>query len=182
MNDLNDIHFRKSEPFLLRNNSHFTKLIIEDIDVNVHYNGVASALTKLRSKCWLVKGCSSVQKVISRCIICKFIHGKFILPPSTPQLPKYRVCCEYPPENVGVDYAGPLYIQDVYFKSKEMPKCYILLFTWATTRCVHLELVSGFHAGTLLCLKRFISRRGKPNLFISDNFKTFKSKEVKHFY
>ena len=91
-------------------------------------------------------------------------------------------CCEYPFENVGVDYAGPLYIRDIYYKSKEMHKCYILLFTCATTRCVHLELVSGFHADTsLLCLKRFISRRGKPNLFISDNFKTFKSKEVKTF-
>ena len=81
-------------------------------------------------------------------------------------------CCEYPFENVGVD-----------LKWKEMHKCYILLFTCATTRCVHLELVSGFHADTsLLCLKRFISRRGKPNLFISDNFKTFKSKEDKRFY
>ena len=62
-----------------------------------------------------------------------------------------------------------------------MHNCYIMLFTCATTRCVQLELVSGFHADTLLCLKRFISRRGKPNLFISDNFKTFKSKEVKTF-
>ena len=63
-----------------------------------------------------------------------------------------------------------------------MHKCCILLFTCATTRCVHLELVSGFQADTLsLCLKRFISRKAKPDLFINDNFKTFKSKEVKAF-
>ena len=92
-------------------------------------------------------------------------------------------CCEYPFENVGVDFAGPLYIRDIYYKWKEMHKCYILLFTCATTGCVHLDLVSGFHADTsLLCLKRFISRRVKPNLFISDNFETFKSKEDKRFY
>ena len=104
------------------------------------------------------------------------------LSPSTPQLPKYRVCCENPYENVGVDYAGPLYIRDVYSTSKEIHKYYILLFTCATTRCIHLELVSCFHADVLLfCLKRFISIRGKPNLFISDNFRTFKSKEVKTF-
>ena len=182
MNNVNDIHFRKSEPVLLRNNSYFTKLIIENIHEDVHHSGVASTLTKLRSKFWLVKGRSSVKKVINRCIICKFIHGEFILPPFTPHLPKYRVCCEYPFEKVGVDYAGPLYIRDIYSKSKEMRKCYILLFTCTTARCVHVELVCGFHADTLLlCLKRFISRRGKPNLFISDNFKTFKSKEVKAF-
>ena len=52
---------------------------------------------------------------------------------------------------------------------------YLHYYTLRTPR------ISGFHAGTLLCLKRFISRRGKPNLFISDNFKTFKSKEDKRF-
>ena len=104
------------------------------------------------------------------------MHGKFILPPSTPQLPKYGVCYEHPFENVGVDYSGPLHIRDIYSKTQEMHKCDILLFTCTTTRCAHQELVSGFHADTLLlCLKCFISRKGKPNLFISDNFKSFKS-------
>ena len=91
MNNVHDIHFRKSETILLRNDSYFTKLIIENIHVDVHHSGVASTLTKLRSKFWLVKGRSSVKKVINRCIICKFVHGKFVLPSSTPQLPKYRV-------------------------------------------------------------------------------------------
>ena len=101
---------------------------------------------------------------------------------SSPVLPKYRVCYEYPFESVGVDYAGPLFVRDIYSSSKNMNKCYILLFTCATTRCVHLELVSSFNSDALLlCLKRFISRRGRPNLFISDNFKIFKSKEVKEF-
>ena len=65
------------------------------------------------------------------------------------------------------------------FKSKEIYKCYILLFTWATARCVQIELVTGFHA-TLLYLKRFTSRGGKSNLFNSNNFKTFKPKEVNY--
>ena len=96
--------------------------------------------------------------------------------------PKYRVSYEYPFENVGVDYAGPLFIRNIYSKSKEMHKCYNLSFTCAATRCIQRGLLSGFHADTLLlCLERFISRRRKPNLFISDNLKTFKSNEVKAF-
>ena len=96
--------------------------------------------------------------------------------------PKYRVSCEYPFENVGVDYAGPLFIRDIYSKSKEMHKCYNLLFTCVATHYIQRGLLSGFHADTLLlCLERFISRRGKPNLFISDNLKIFKSNEVKGF-
>ena len=50
MNNVNGIHFRKSEPILLRNDSYFTRLIIENIHVDVHHSGVASTLTKLRSK------------------------------------------------------------------------------------------------------------------------------------
>ena len=123
MNNVNDIHFRKSEPILLRNNSHFTKLIIKNIHVNVHHSGVASTLTKLRPKFWLVKGRSSVKKVINRCIICKFIHGKFILPP---QLPKYKVCCEYPFENVSVDYAGEKYIFKIFILNRK--KCINVAF------------------------------------------------------
>ena len=54
---------------------------------------------------------------------------------------------------------------------------YLHYYTLRTPR------ISGFHAGTLLlCLKRFISRRGKLNLFINDNFKTFKSIEVKNVF
>ena len=55
MNNVHDIPFRKNEPVLLRNDSYFTKLIIENIHVDVHHGGVASTLTKLRSKFWLVK-------------------------------------------------------------------------------------------------------------------------------
>ena len=52
--------------------------------------------------------------------------------------------------------------------------------TCTTARWVHLELVSGFHADKLLlCLKRSIRRKRKPNLFVSDNFNTLKSKEIK---
>ena len=60
MNNVNNIHFRKSEPTLLRNDSYFTKLMIQNIHVDVHHSGVANTLTKLRSKFWLVKGRSSV--------------------------------------------------------------------------------------------------------------------------
>ena len=83
--------FGRVNVFYLENDSYFTRLIIGNIHVDVHHSGVASTLTKLRSNFWLVKGRSSVKKVINRCIICKFIHGKFVLPSSTPKLPKYRV-------------------------------------------------------------------------------------------
>ena len=97
-------------------------------------------------------------------------------------LPDYRVSCDFPFQHVGVEYAGPLYVRDNYSNLAKLFKAYILIFTYATTRCTHLELVTDFTTETLiLAIKRFISRRGKPYFFISDNFKTFLSKELKQF-
>ena len=55
-----------------------------------------------------------------------------------------------------------------------MHKYYILLFTSAATSCVRLDLVNGFHTDTTRVSFLF---QEEENL--SDNFKTFKSKEVK---
>ena len=63
-----------------------------------------------------------------------------------------------------------------------MKKCYLLLLTCASTRCVHLELVIDYRWQSLvLALKRFISRRRTSKLFIFDNFSTFKSRKVTDF-
>ena len=63
-----------------------------------------------------------------------------------------------------------------------MSKAYILLFTCCVTRAVHSEITSSQGQRSLiLAIQRFISRRGRCNLVISDNFKTFKSEEVKNY-
>ena len=48
----------------------------------------------------------------------------------------------------------------------------MLVFICATIRYTHLELVTDFTTETIIfAINRFISWRGKPYLFISDNFK-----------
>ena len=63
-----------------------------------------------------------------------------------------------------------------------MHKAYICLFTCAATRNVHIELVPDMSAPSLIrCLKRFIGRRGKFHMAVSDNFKSFVGKELQNF-
>ena len=63
-----------------------------------------------------------------------------------------------------------------------MYKAYILLLTCATTRSIHIELTPSMSCSSLIrCLKRFIGRKGKFNMAISDNFQTFISDELKQF-
>jgi len=60
-----------------------------------------------------------------------------------------------------------------------MHKVYIAWYTCASTRAVHLDLVPSMDAHSFIrSLKRFLTRRGVNQLFISDNAKTFKSQEV----
>ena len=63
----------------------------------------------------------------------------------------------------------------------ESTKAYVCLFTCASTRAVHLELIPILNVDSfLLAFHRFASRRGLPSTLLSDNAKTFKSacKEV----
>lgn len=76
--------------------------------------------------------------------------------------------------NTGVDFAGPLYVFDVYGAKDEMHKAYIALFTCAASRMIHLELVSSLETKAYIASqKRFMYRKRKPKMFISDNGKTF---------
>ena len=122
------------------------------------------------------------KSVLKNGVFCKIIQEKPLAPPETPALPCYRVNCNRAFENTGLDFARPLYCKGDYSSSEEMFKCYVLLFTSCVTQAVHLELTTNVNSNSMiLALHRFISRRGIPRLFISDNFKTFKSVDVKRF-
>ena len=88
-------------------------------------------------------------------------------------------CC-YPFEKTDPDYAEPLYVKGGNYN--ELRQCYILILTCATVRAVHLEITRDFSSKSLVsAIRHFIARRGKPALFVSDNFKSIKSVDVKEF-
>ena len=169
-------------PAILPRKHHFTILMIRKSHNNVMHNGVKETLTDLRSRFWVAKGRQTVRKVISSCVTCKKLDGRPYNAPPRPPLPDFRVSDEMAFTQVGVDFAGPVYLKDVYSKSKKVYKAYIAIFTCASSRAVHLELVPDLSTGTFLrCLKRFVSRRGVARLVISDNGKTFKGSSLKPF-
>ena len=114
-----------------------------------------------------------VKKILHSCLLCRKLEGKPYRPPLTGQLPEYRVKKSDPFANVGIDFAGPLYVK---VKKGAMKKVYICLFSCCVTGALHLELVQDLSVPTFLnCLSRFCARRGTPDIIDSDNAKTFKS-------
>jgi hypothetical protein len=98
--------------------------------------------------------------------MAKAHHGYQIEAP----LPADRVIPQKPFGVTGIDFAGPLYIK----VGSTMRKGYIVLFTCATTRAIHLELCTDMSTDKfLLALQRFVGRRGLPHTVYTDNAQTF---------
>ena len=76
---------------------------------------------------------------------------------------------------IGVDFAGPVFVKDIFADGPTMYKSYILIVTCASTSAIHLELTPDLTAPAFI--RRFIrfqGRRGTPSFVASDNANTFR--------
>ena len=72
----------------------------------------------------------------------------------------FRVRQAAPFSQVGIDFAGPLFVRQDRGGNCSS-KVYMALFSCCVTRTIHLELVCNLSAETFLrCLRRFAARRG----------------------
>ena len=142
----------------------------------VCHAGVESTLIELRLKYWIIKGQQTVRKIVNPCVSCKKVQVKVLRLPLTPALPEYRVCPEFPFQVTGFNFDGTLFVKDIYSKSSDVNKCFILIFTCATSRFTYLELSPDMTSVL------FISRCGTTTKVASDNFKNFKSNETEAYF
>ncbi|GFS68537.1 putative RNA-directed DNA polymerase from transposon X-element [Trichonephila clavipes] len=154
-------------PIILPGECLFTQRLIEYYHRQNCHAGTQILLGILRERFWIVRSRREVRKIVRSCIRCKRYKCKS--PNSEPvSLPGDRVNDAAVFEVVGVDLAGPLYV-------KGGQKSWIVLFTCATYRAVHLELTSSLSTDAfLLSLRRFIARRGRPRVIYSDNGTNFR--------
>ncbi len=136
-------------------------------------------LTTIRERYWVIRGREATKRIIKRCVICRKAEGSPHGATTPPDLPASRVSEAPPFTNVGLDFAGPLFVREGHDKegsSENSIKVYVLLFTCASTRAVHLELTPSLSVPAFLrAFRRYASRRGLPALLISDNAKTFRA-------
>ena len=76
---------------------------------------------------------------------------------------------------MGVDFGWPIYIKEGVGESKVIKKSYFCIFSCTASRAIHLKIVTDLRTETFLnCLRRFTSRRGIPEMLITDNASTYK--------
>lgn len=160
-------------PYLLPQDKHLTLLIVYHVHVFLSHAGVGSTLTALRQSLWIPSGRQYVKKLLRRCTICRKHGGRPYATPESAPLPKVRVQDVSPFTITGVDFTGALYVKQY---NGEESKVYICLFTCATSRAIHLEVVTDLSAPTfLLAFRRFAARRSLPQVIMSDNATTYTS-------
>ena len=128
-------------PILLPRDGYVTDLIVRNCHQQVLHSGVNDALNEIRSRFWITRGRQFVKKILHKCVVCRKVLGSSYKLPAPPHLPSFRVCGGPAFDNVGTDYAGPLYMKDPSDTSRSI-KAYIVIFACCTSRNTHLELVA----------------------------------------
>jgi hypothetical protein len=156
-------------PIILPKHNPLVEKLVMDYHVRNLHTGGAQTLASLRSRYWLVHGRLEVRRILHNCRTCR---EPVKLAQKMAPLPKERICIMPAFTNVGIDFAGPLYVK----VTDRSQKVYICLFSCMVTRAIHLELVHDMSTEHfILALKRMMSRRGRIRLIISDNAKTLLS-------
>ncbi|KAF0306014.1 hypothetical protein FJT64_022433 [Amphibalanus amphitrite] len=147
--------------------AHVTTLIVDDAHRLCFHQGTRVTLSLLTAE-YAVRR-RTVRRIVETCRRCRRYR---CVPYRSPEgaLPNFRTQPSRPFAKVGVDFFGPLYVD------QSQAKVWVLLITCATSRAVHLELVrSQATADVILALRRFCAIRGTPALVYSDNARTFRA-------
>ena len=160
---------------LLNRDHRLTELLVWDAHNCIKHLGERQTLVEIRCCYWVPRGKSFVKKILHRCLICRRFNAKPYSCPNSPDLPNVRVNDTITFYGTEVDYLGSLYCKGNYdMNSLEddygLFKCYVVLYTCASTRGVVLELVPDASSKNFVCrFRRFIVRRGCPGELLSDN-------------
>ncbi|XP_071035360.1 uncharacterized protein [Parasteatoda tepidariorum] len=145
----------------------------------MHHLGVRIVLSELHSNFWILRGRQAIKHVIYKCLPCKMsrsckmsraYHERCRCTQIGAPLPADRINPVTPFFTTGVDFAGTVHVRTL----NSSDTAYIVLFTCATTRAIHLELVSDLSTNKfLLTLQIFVGRRELPHTIYSDNAATY---------
>lgn len=161
--------YNKKHPLLLSCKHPLTKLIFTSEHIRLMHAGPQLLLASIRDEFWPIGGRNLARSITHNCHRCFRMRAQTVNP-IMGHLPGQRLQPGYPFQTTGVDYAGPLTAADRKGRGCKPIKVYVVVFVCFTTKCLHLDLVTSLTKEAYIAvLRRFIARRGKPELIMSDN-------------
>ena len=151
----------------------FAEKLIRHTHEQLMHLGTASTMAAIREDWWIPRLQSLVKKQVRDCNTCKVFATKPLTGAVTTPLPRFRTEPSRPFQHTGVDFAGPLVHRE---SKKEEGKAYIIIFTCAVIRAIHLEVTKSQTAEEFQRkLNSFITRKTRPQRMVSDNAAVFRS-------
>ena len=105
------LSYEKKYPILFPTDSCLTILVIPDAHKSVLHNGVRETINEIRCKYWIPRTRQKVKN-INRCVTCKKFEGHPYFYLESSALPERRIVPSNCFSNIGVDYAGPVFIKN----------------------------------------------------------------------
>ncbi|GBM01461.1 hypothetical protein AVEN_209282-1 [Araneus ventricosus] len=134
---------------------------------SLHHAGVQTTLSHLCERFWIPRGRRVVKEVLQKCVTCRRHTSKPVVPDVPAPLPVDGINRVAAFEVTGTDLAGAIYL-------KEDEKAWIMIFTYAVYRAIHLELVTSLSTEAFMQAKRhFSARRGRSSIMYTDNGTNF---------
>ena len=162
-------------PIYLPDDHPFTAKLVFNAHLSTLHGGVGLTMAKVREKYWVPRLRRLVKKLRGSCHGCKRFRARAYQAPPPGNLPKTRTEGSRPFQVIGVDFTGPIRYTP---RAKTESKAYLAVYACSLTRAVHLDLLKSLETSEFIAsLKRFIARRGRPEMIYSDNGSTFKATE-----
>ncbi|XP_053691724.1 uncharacterized protein LOC128740217 [Sabethes cyaneus] len=159
-------------PLVLPANHQLTRMIASLEHLKTLHGGPNLLLSSLRRRFWPLNGRNLASATVHGCVTCARASPKTI-EQLMGNLPPVRVNRAFPFENVGVDFAGPMYLRAPNKRSAPV-KTYVAVYVCLAVKAIHLDLVPDLSSeGFIASLRRFSGRRGKPNNIYCDNGRNF---------
>ena len=140
----------------------------DSVHQQVKHGGVNVTLTALRERYWILKGRQIVKGILRSCVVCKKLEGLPYDSLLSPDLPACRVSDDPPFAHTCLNFAGPLYVQEVVDRGNNV-KVYIYFSSRVHLHVLFTMIVNSF----ILAFQRFVGRQGLPATLLSNNAKTF---------
>ncbi|XP_062533380.1 uncharacterized protein LOC134202389 [Armigeres subalbatus] len=157
-------------PVILPKHHAITSLIVDWYHRHFRHANRETVVNEVRQRFDIPMLRRLVDKIAKECIQCRILKAA-PRPPVMAPLPKQRLTAFVQPFTfTGLDYFGPILVK----VGRSNAKRWVALFTCFTTRAIHLEVAHSLNTEScIMAVQRFVSRRGLPKEFWTDNATCF---------
>ncbi len=155
-----EVSYSTKHPVVLHGKNPITRMILQSEHRRMLHAGPTLLCASVSLRFHIINLRNTVRAISRNCVICRRYLGK-LSSQLQGQLPPERINPGPVFEKVGLDYAGPFFIEYGHVRKPTIVKAYICLFVSLSIKAVHLEVVSDLTTYAFIAsLRRFISRRG----------------------